>query len=124
MAPAPALCSPVTNCRNPAPGRTSTAKPHPGNVCRDVYCSALEHPCAYDLQSSAQPNLAFMDEDLTIDRSESFPKEVLALRGPLTAVNAPVFQNAMRREEPAETVILDLSDSNSPMSIQRGLARR
>jgi len=51
-----------------------------------------------------------MDEDLTIDRSESFPQEVLALRGPLTAINAPVFQNAMRREEPAETVILDLSD--------------
>jgi anti-sigma B factor antagonist len=51
-----------------------------------------------------------MDEDLIIDRSESFPQEVLALRGPLTATNAPVFQNAMRREEPAETVILDLSD--------------
>ena len=32
------------------------------------------------------------------------------LRGPLTAVNGPVFQNAMRREEPAHTVILDLSD--------------
>ncbi len=51
-----------------------------------------------------------MDEDFAIDRSESFPEEVLALRGPLTAINAPVFQNAMRREEPAETVILDLSD--------------
>ena len=52
-----------------------------------------------------------MSDDLTIDRSEAFPsQEVLALRGPLTAVNAPVFQNAMRREEPAHTVILDLSD--------------
>jgi len=57
-----------------------------------------------------QANLAFMDEELIIDRSESFPQEVLALRGPLTATNAPAFQNAMRREEPAETVILDLSD--------------
>jgi anti-anti-sigma factor len=51
-----------------------------------------------------------MDEDFTIDRSEAFAQEVLALRGPLTAVNAPVFQNAMRREEPAEVVILDFSD--------------
>jgi anti-sigma B factor antagonist len=51
-----------------------------------------------------------MDEDFTIDRSEAFSHEVLALRGPLTATNAPVFQNAMRREEPAEVVILDFSD--------------
>jgi len=46
-----------------------------------------------------------------VDRSEEFPAhEVLTLSGPLTAANAPVFQNAMRREEPAETVILDLSE--------------
>jgi anti-anti-sigma factor len=51
-----------------------------------------------------------MDEEFTIDRSEVFPHEVLALRGPLTAINAPIFQNAMRREEPAEVVILDFSD--------------
>ncbi len=75
-----------------------------------MYCSALEQSRTDDLQSSAQPNLEIMDEDFTIDRSESFPQEVLALRGPLTAINAPIFQNAMRREEPAETVILDLSD--------------
>src|SRR5438552_9596151 len=52
-----------------------------------------------------------MTEALVVDRSDSFPsQEVLMLRGPLTAVNGPVFQNAMRREEPAHTVILDLSD--------------
>lgn len=52
-----------------------------------------------------------MTEELIIDRSEAFPfQEVLALRGPLVAANAPTFQNAMRREEPAQTVILDLSD--------------
>jgi anti-anti-sigma factor len=54
--------------------------------------------------------LAFMDEDFTIDRSDAFSHEVLALRGPLTSAHAPVFQNAMRREEPAEVVILDFSD--------------
>ena len=84
--------------------RPSTARP------RDVHCSALEQRHGHDLQSFAQPNLAIMDEDFTIDRSESFPQEVLALRGPLTAINAPIFQNAMRREEPADTIILDLSD--------------
>ncbi|HZP17024.1 MAG TPA: STAS domain-containing protein [Terriglobales bacterium] len=52
-----------------------------------------------------------MTEPLMVDRSEEFPAhEVLTLSGPLTAANAPVFQNAMRREEPAETVILDLSE--------------
>jgi anti-sigma B factor antagonist len=52
-----------------------------------------------------------MTDELTIDRSDSFPfQEVLALHGPLVAGNAPVFQNAMRREEPAHTVILDLSE--------------
>jgi len=52
-----------------------------------------------------------MTDPLEIDRSDVFPsQEVLSLRGPLTANNAPTFQNAMRREEPAHTVILDLSD--------------
>ena len=52
-----------------------------------------------------------MIEVLEIDRVEAFPaQEVLSLRGPLTASNAPTFQNAMRREDPAHTVILDLSD--------------
>ena len=52
-----------------------------------------------------------MAEQLEIDRSGGFPsQEVLSLRGPLTANNGHVFQNAMRREEPAHTVILDLSD--------------
>jgi anti-sigma B factor antagonist len=52
-----------------------------------------------------------MAEQLEIDRSDAFPtQEVLSLRGPLTANNGPVFQNAMRREEPMHTVILDLSD--------------
>ena len=77
---------------------------------RRRHCSALERLASLALQSSAQPSLDVMDEEFTIDRSEVFPHEVLALRGPLTAVNAPVFQNAMRREEPAEVVILDFSD--------------
>lgn len=51
-----------------------------------------------------------MTEPLVVDRSQSYALEVLSLRGPLTANNAAVFQNAMRREEPAETVILDFSD--------------
>lgn len=51
-----------------------------------------------------------MTEELVIDRSEDFAHEVLSLRGPLTGNNAPVFQNAIRREEPAPTLILDFSD--------------
>jgi anti-sigma B factor antagonist len=52
-----------------------------------------------------------MPEPLVVDRSDSFPfQEVLTLSGPLTASNAPVFQNAMRREESANTLILDLSE--------------
>jgi anti-sigma B factor antagonist len=52
-----------------------------------------------------------MSEHLVIGRSDSFPsQEVLILSGPLTGNNGAVFQNAMRREEPADTVILDLSD--------------
>ena len=52
-----------------------------------------------------------MTEPMMIDRSNSYPlQEVLVLSGPLTAGNGAIFQNAMRREDPAETVILDLSD--------------
>jgi anti-sigma B factor antagonist len=52
-----------------------------------------------------------MTEELVIDRSQAYPShEVLSLQGPLTANNAPVFQNAIRREEPASTLILDFSD--------------
>ena len=52
-----------------------------------------------------------MPEPLVIDRSNSYPApEVLVLSGPLTASNSAIFQNAMRREDPADTIILDLSD--------------
>lgn len=52
-----------------------------------------------------------MPDELVIDRSTEFPPhEVLSLQGPLTASNAPIFQNAMRREEPAPMVILDFSE--------------
>src|SRR3954452_12864690 len=47
---------------------------------------------------------------LVVERSDQFPLEVLELKGPLTEANAAVFQNAMRREEPAETVILDFTE--------------
>jgi anti-sigma B factor antagonist len=62
---------------------------------------------AYALPYNRQP----VSDALVIDRSESFPaQEVLILSGPLTAPNGPVFLNAMRREEPTETLILDLRD--------------
>jgi len=52
-----------------------------------------------------------MSEALNIVRSTEFPlQEVLALTGPLTAATGSVFQNAMRREAPADTIILDLSE--------------
>ena len=52
-----------------------------------------------------------MTEELVIDRSDAFPPhEVLSLQGPLTANNAPIFQNAIRREEPAPTLILDFAE--------------
>jgi len=52
-----------------------------------------------------------MTEPLVIDRSDSYPfQEVLTLSGPLTGNNGAIFQNAMRREEPADTLILDLSE--------------
>ena len=52
-----------------------------------------------------------MTEPLMIDRSNSYAlQEVLVLSGPLTAGNGAICQKAMRQEDPAETVILDLSD--------------
>ncbi|HJT69818.1 MAG TPA: STAS domain-containing protein [Terriglobales bacterium] len=52
-----------------------------------------------------------MNEPLSVERSNHFPlQEVLELSGPLTAGNAAAFQNALRREDHAETLILDLSD--------------
>jgi anti-anti-sigma factor len=51
-----------------------------------------------------------MTEELVIDRSNDFSHEVLSLRGPLTGNNAPIFQNAIRREAPAPTLILDFAD--------------
>jgi len=48
---------------------------------------------------------------LTVDRLGGFGGQgVLCLRGPLTKENILSFQNAIRREENAETVIIDLSD--------------
>lgn len=51
-----------------------------------------------------------MTEPLLVDRSDSYSEEVLAFSGPLVASNGAVFENAMRREEPADLVILDLSE--------------
>ena len=51
-----------------------------------------------------------MTDGLVVERSDQFPLEVLELKGPLTSANAVAFQNAMRREEPVETVILDFSE--------------
>jgi anti-sigma B factor antagonist len=53
---------------------------------------------------------AMMTDALVVERSNQFPVEVLELKGPLTAANAAVFQNAMRREEPAEIVVIDFSE--------------
>lgn len=48
---------------------------------------------------------------LVVERSDPFPSfEVLAFTGPLTASNAPIFGNAMRREQSAPTLILDLTE--------------
>jgi anti-sigma B factor antagonist len=52
-----------------------------------------------------------MNEPFSVGRSTHFPlQEVLELSGPLTASNAAAFQNALRREDRAETLILDLSE--------------
>src|SRR5436190_18290379 len=64
------------------------------------------------ITSSSLPyNFHLMSEPLMIGRSEDFlPREVLTLSGPPTASNGAAFQNAMRREEPAEVLILDFSE--------------
>lgn len=62
------------------------------------------------LPDEATREMAMMTDPLIVERSNQFPLEVIELKGPLTAANAAVFQNAMRREEPAETVILDFSE--------------
>jgi anti-sigma B factor antagonist len=50
-------------------------------------------------------------EPLMIERLSAVDgQRVLCLRGPLTVENLPSFQNAIRREENIQTVILDLSD--------------
>jgi anti-sigma B factor antagonist len=46
---------------------------------------------------------------LTIERLEDL-EGVVCLHGPLTIENVLLFQNAIRREEKADTVILDLTD--------------
>jgi anti-sigma B factor antagonist len=52
-----------------------------------------------------------MPESLTIQRSkDSAFTEVIELNGPLTSANTPVFQNAMRRGDQADTLILDFSE--------------
>jgi anti-sigma B factor antagonist len=56
-------------------------------------------------------NLAVATDPLTIERMSALEgQRVLCLRGPLTLENLPLFQNAIRREENAPTVIVDLSD--------------
>ena len=48
---------------------------------------------------------------LTVERVGKVEGQgVLCLRGPLTIENVLPFQNAFRREEGAETIILDLSE--------------
>jgi anti-sigma B factor antagonist len=48
---------------------------------------------------------------LTVERLGAIAGQgVLCLRGPLTMENVLPFQNAIRREEAAESVILDLSE--------------
>lgn len=52
-----------------------------------------------------------MAEPLEIERlGETGGPGILCLRGPLTFENLPPFQNAIRREERFQTVILDLTD--------------
>src|SRR6266480_3377072 len=77
---------------------------------QSLHCSALDRWRGSVLECSPR-NSHHMTEPLMIDRSNSYPlQEVLVLSGPLTASNSATFQNAMRREDPADTVILDLSD--------------
>lgn len=56
-------------------------------------------------------NFPMAAEPLIIDRfSGPEGPRVLCLRGPLTLANTSLFQNAIRREESAPMVIVDLSD--------------
>jgi anti-sigma B factor antagonist len=66
----------------------------------------------YLLTASRSPyNLSMAVEPLTIERlSAQEGPRVLCLRGPLTLENLPLFQNAIRREENAPMIIVDLSD--------------
>jgi anti-sigma B factor antagonist len=55
--------------------------------------------------------IAMISNPLSIERLGKVEGHgVLCLRGPLTIENILPFQNAFRREESAETVILDLSE--------------
>jgi len=48
---------------------------------------------------------------LTVERLGGFgPQGILCLRGPLTKENILPFQNALRREEGSETLIIDFSE--------------
>jgi anti-sigma B factor antagonist len=51
-----------------------------------------------------------MAEPLEIEHLEMAAQGILSLRGPLVASNGADFQNAIRREEPAQTLIVDLTD--------------
>ena len=69
------------------------------------------HESGIEITGSMTYNPPTMTEELEIERVEGYPLQlVLCLRGPLTGYNAPTFQNALRREEPAQTLILDLSN--------------
>jgi anti-sigma B factor antagonist len=71
--------------------------------------SAADGLLAY--RSPPPYNLPMATEPLTIERLSALEgPRVLCLRGPLTIENLPSFQNAIRREENIQTVILDLSD--------------
>lgn len=47
---------------------------------------------------------------MTVERLGPSGKGVLCLRGPLTMENVTSFQNAIRREENAEAVVVDLTE--------------
>ncbi len=63
------------------------------------------------LTSRTPLEFASMSEPLEIERlGESSGPGILFLRGPLTYENLQPFQNAVRREERFQTMILDLTD--------------
>jgi len=74
--------------------------------------SGRRHPGpTLDYGFASPYNLPMATEPLTIERlwAPEGPR-VLCLRGPLTFENLSMFQNAIRREENASMVILDLTD--------------